>query len=211
MSPVVRSSGGRLTSGIRQISRNPSHFRSRRWLLVAEGTLLIVLGGAGFVSDAMHPDAAPAGAQVLVLALTPWHSGALLGFGVLALIGSLTRRAAITVAGVGAVTFLLLVIAGAVVRHPSGARAAGPGTARPRVARSVVGAQLRRPVLASSRRARRARLDPSVERSPGHAMTPQPRHPRSAAHGRRSSQPRRQQATTRMTRAQRTQPERDPQ
>ncbi len=114
MSPVTQSPNGRLTSGLRQVSRNPGHFRMGRWYLLAEGLLLIALGIAGFASDAMHPGAAPAGAPVLVLAMTPWHSAILFGFGLLAALSSLRRRAAITVTVAGAVTFAVLVIVGAV-------------------------------------------------------------------------------------------------
>ncbi|WP_165774204.1 DUF4383 domain-containing protein [Mycolicibacterium sphagni] len=86
-----------------------------RWFLLAEGVLLIALGIAGFASDAMHPDATPVGsALVSVLAMTHWHSAILLSFGVLAMLSSLRRRAAITITAVGAVVFAGLVIVGAV-------------------------------------------------------------------------------------------------
>ncbi len=114
MSPVTQGPVGRLTSGLRRVSRNSGAFRSGRWFLLAEGVLLIALGTAGFVSDATHPDAPPAGAPVLVLALTPWHSAILFGFGVFAALGALRRRAAITVTAVSAVIFVALMIVGAV-------------------------------------------------------------------------------------------------
>ena len=99
---------------MRLVSRNPGHFRNGRWFLLAEGLVLIGLGICGFVSAAMHPDAPPTGAPVLVLALTPWHSAILLGFGALTLAGTLHRRLAIAVSAAAAVVFMLLVIAGAV-------------------------------------------------------------------------------------------------
>jgi Domain of unknown function (DUF4383) len=114
MSPVTQGSMGRFTSGLRLVSRNPSHFRNGRWFLLAEGVLLVALGTAGFVSAATHPDAPPTGAPVLVLALTPWHSAILFGFGVLAVFGVLQRRAAIAVTALSAVVFVALVIIGAV-------------------------------------------------------------------------------------------------
>ena len=123
MSPVVRGAAGRLTSDMRLVSRNPSHFRSGRWFLAAEGAVVVVLGGAGFVSNAWHGDVAPVGAPVLMLALTPWHSAILLVFGLLALIGSMNRRAAVTVAATGTVAFLVLVVVGAVSAIP---HTAGP-------------------------------------------------------------------------------------
>ena len=113
MSPVKSRAGGR-TAGMRPVSRNPSHFRSCRRLLIAQGTLLVALGSAGFIADAIHPNASPVGAHVLMLTMTPWHSALLVGFGVLAVIGALNRRAAIAVTGIGAVVFLVLVIVGAV-------------------------------------------------------------------------------------------------
>ncbi|HWF68727.1 MAG TPA: DUF4383 domain-containing protein [Mycobacterium sp.] len=114
MSPVTQGPIGRSTSGLRLVSRNPSHFRNGRWFLLAEGALLIGLGSAGFILAATHPHAAPAGAPILGLALTPWHSALLFGFGVLAVFGVLQRRAAIAVTALSAVAFVALVIIGAV-------------------------------------------------------------------------------------------------
>ena len=103
-----------MTSEMRMVSRDPSHFRNGRWFLLAEGLALIALGTTGFVSAAAHPGAAPTGAPVLVLALTPWHSAILFGFGVLALAGTMHRRLAIAVSALAAVVFLCLVVIGAV-------------------------------------------------------------------------------------------------
>jgi Domain of unknown function (DUF4383) len=114
MSPVTQGPMGRLTSGLRLVSRNPNHFRNGRWFLLAEGGVLIALGTAGFISAATHPDAPPTGAPVLVLALTPWHSAILFGSGMLAVFGVLQRRAAIAVTALSAVVFVALVIIGAV-------------------------------------------------------------------------------------------------
>lgn len=129
MSPVTQGPMGRSTSGLRLVSRNPSHFRNGRWFLLAEGALLIGLGSAGFVSAATHPHAPPTGAPVLGLALTPWHSVVLFGSGVLAVFGVLQRRVAITVTALSAVTFLALVIIGAVL---SAHHAPGPLGFEPR-------------------------------------------------------------------------------
>ena len=120
--PITRSSFGRLTSGLRLVSRSSSHFHTGRRFLLAEGVLLIALGVAGFVSAATHSNTPPTGAPVLMLALTPWHSAILLGFGALAVLGTLQRRAAITVTAFGAAVFAALVIIGAVsaVHHAPG-------------------------------------------------------------------------------------------
>ena len=114
MSPIIRGPFGRRTSWLRLESRNPSHFRSGRWFLLAEGVLLITLSAAGFISAATHPDSPPTGAPVLVLALTPWHSAVLVGFGLLAMLSTLKRRAAVVVTSLSAVFFLGLVLIGAV-------------------------------------------------------------------------------------------------
>jgi hypothetical protein len=122
MSPLTEGPFGRLTAGLRQVSRNPSHFHAGRWFLLAEGVLLIALGVAGFISAATHPAAGPAGAPVLMLALTPAHSAVFVGFGVLAALGTLQRHAAIIITAIGAVMFLGLVFVGAVaaVHHAPG-------------------------------------------------------------------------------------------
>ncbi|WP_406813627.1 DUF4383 domain-containing protein [Mycobacterium sp. M23085] len=105
---------GSSTSGLRLVSRKPSHFRSGRWYLLADGVLLIGLGVAGFVSAAFHPHAPPTGAPVLWLALTPWHSALLAGLGALAVIGVVQRHAAIAATALCTVVFAALVIIGAV-------------------------------------------------------------------------------------------------
>ncbi|OBF54238.1 hypothetical protein A5756_14675 [Mycobacterium sp. 852002-53434_SCH5985345] len=114
MSPVTQGPMGRLTSELRLISRNPSHFRSGRWYLLADGLLLIALGTAGFVSAGVHPHAPPVGAPLLGLALTPWHSALLFGFGVLAVFGAVQRRAAVAVTALSSLVFVALVIIGAI-------------------------------------------------------------------------------------------------
>ncbi|MFL0239937.1 DUF4383 domain-containing protein [Mycobacterium sp. SMC-17] len=114
MSPRTRGPFGRLTAGMRQVSRNPRHFRTGRWFLVGEGMALILLGSAGFVSLATHPKEGAAGAPVWVLALTPWHSAVFAGFGVLAVLSAAYRRLAVAVTSLGAVMFVALMVAGAV-------------------------------------------------------------------------------------------------
>ncbi|OCB36413.1 hypothetical protein A5676_21365 [Mycobacterium malmoense] len=114
MSPVTRGPMGRLTSGLRPVSRKQSHFRSGRWLLLADAALLIALGAAGLVSAASHRHAPPTGAPVLGLALTPWHSTLLLGLGVLAAVGVVGRHAAVAAAALCTVVFAALVIIGAI-------------------------------------------------------------------------------------------------
>jgi hypothetical protein len=119
MSPTTKSPFDGSDSPLRPVSLNPSHYRSGRWFLLAEGGLLLVLGGGGVTSALAHPDADPAGAPVLWLALTPTHSGLLLGFGVLAVCAVARRRHTVIITGFGAVLFLLLftIGTGAAARH----------------------------------------------------------------------------------------------
>ena len=223
MSPVEQSCRRSRQRECVQVSRNPSHFRSGRRLLVAEGTLLVALGSAGFISDAMHPNAAPVGAHVLVLTMTPWHSGPAGGFGVLALIGALNRRAAIAVTGIGAVVFLVLVIVGAVsATH----QAPGPLGLQPRdiVLYAVLSRSTSAPCTGfcptrskgPTGSVAEALADPQPRgpRPPRRwPMTSQGRHPRPPAPSTRSSprrhgQPKHQQPNQPNNRAQRTPSER---
>lgn len=114
MSPDVRGPLPPATSDLRRVSRNPQNFHTGRWFLLAQGLVLCALGITGFISAATHPEAGAFGAPVLMLALTPWHSALLLGFGVAGLVGALQRHAAVVITAVGAVVFVALVFVGAV-------------------------------------------------------------------------------------------------
>jgi hypothetical protein len=114
MSLVSRGPVPDATSGLRRTSLNPTHFRTGRWLLLAEGLLAGALGGAGLVSAGLRSGSGPASVPVPGLALTPAQSGFLLGFGVLAVLAAGYRRAAVIVTGVGAAAFVLLLIIGGV-------------------------------------------------------------------------------------------------
>ena len=114
MSPASLGPVPGATSALRRISLNPAHFRSGRWLLLAEGLLVGALGGAGLVSAGVHSGRGPAGMHVLGLTLSPAQSGLLLGFAVLAVLAAGYRRAAVIITGVGAAAFLLLLVIGGV-------------------------------------------------------------------------------------------------
>ncbi len=101
-------------STLRPVSRSRSQFRTGRVVLLIEGAVMAALGVWGLIAAEVHPGAGPAGAPVLVLALTPAHSGVLLGFGVLAVLSAWRRRSALIVTGVEAVAFLLLFAIGTV-------------------------------------------------------------------------------------------------
>jgi hypothetical protein len=114
MSPVSEDPVPGATSGLQRISLNPAHFRSARWLLLAEGLLVGALGGVGLVAAGAHSGPGPAGVPVLGLTLTPAQSGLLLGFALLAVGATGYRRAAVIVTGVGAAGCLLLLVIGGV-------------------------------------------------------------------------------------------------
>jgi hypothetical protein len=90
-SPTKSPYWGR-ASRLRQVDLDPSHYRVGRWLLLAQGLVLIGLGVAGLRAGVGHPRPA-GGAQVLMLRLTPLHAGALLAFGLLVVAAIGSRRA----------------------------------------------------------------------------------------------------------------------
>lgn len=122
MSPETRGP----TAQMRRVSRNPSHFRTGRWALVTEGTVLAAFGIVGLCFSATHvgshvgSDAV--GVAVLGLTLTSWHGVVLLATGVALALSSVRRRASVTAAAITAVGYLILVFYGAVaaVHHAPG-------------------------------------------------------------------------------------------
>lgn len=109
MSPTTQGPVPGLTSQLRRVSLNPAHYRSGRWFLLAQGMCLCALGIAGIIYSAGHT-----GVRVLGLALTPAHGGFLLGFGVLAMLASLRRRAAVVLTVTATIVFIVLLVIGAV-------------------------------------------------------------------------------------------------
>lgn len=118
MSPETRGP----TDQMRQVSRNPWHFRTGRWALVIEGAVLAALGIVGLCSSATHVGSDADGVAVLGLTLTPWHSAVLLATGVGLALSAVRRRASVTAAAIAAVAYLILVFYGAVaaVHHAPG-------------------------------------------------------------------------------------------
>lgn len=123
MSPETKGPVPGLTSRLRRVSLNPAHYRSGRWLLLAEGVLVAALGTAGIIVSAGQPGAGGASAEVLGLALTPAHSVFLVGFGALAMLFSLRRRAAVVLTVTATIGFLALLLIGGVA---TGDAASGP-------------------------------------------------------------------------------------
>jgi hypothetical protein len=114
MSPDTKDRVPGLTSRLRRVSLNPSHYRSGRWFVLAQGVVVSTLGLAGIVSSAVHSHAPASGAPVLGLALTYAHGGLLLGFGVLASLSALRRRTTVMLTATATVVFFVLVIIGGV-------------------------------------------------------------------------------------------------
>ncbi len=114
MSPTTKSPFWGKESALEPVSRSPSHFRTGRVVLLIEGAVLAILGVWGLIAASVQPTADPAGASVLVLALTPAHSGILLGFGVLAVLSAWWRRSALIITGTLTVAFFLLFAIGTV-------------------------------------------------------------------------------------------------
>jgi len=106
MTPATQGPVPGLTSGLRRVSLNPSHFRSGRWLVAAVGMAVIVLGIAGIIALAAHPG----GGRVLGLGLPSWQVGLLLGFGMLAVVAALWRRMAVILTAGAAVLFVVMLV-----------------------------------------------------------------------------------------------------
>ncbi len=106
MTPATQGPVPGHTSGLERVSLNPSHFRSGRWLVLAEGAVLVALGSAGIILSATHHH----DTRALGFELTAWSAGLLLGFGVLAVTAALWRRLAVKVTASAAVLFLMMLV-----------------------------------------------------------------------------------------------------
>lgn len=114
MAPITKGPPPTGRSSLDQVSLNPAHYRSGRWVLLAEAVVVGGLGCAGLISFVRNPAAAQGwGAPVLCFTVTPVHSAALLGFGVLAGLATVTRRTTIAATVIGVVGFVLLFTIGA--------------------------------------------------------------------------------------------------
>ena len=118
MSPETRSPVGRM----RRVSRNPWHFRTGRWALLAEGLVLTALGATALCSAANRFSNGVYGVSMLGLTLAPWHSALLGVTGVGLALSALRRRASLVAASIASVAYLLLVFYGAAgaVHHAPG-------------------------------------------------------------------------------------------
>jgi hypothetical protein len=107
-SPTKSLFNRRQAALLRQVDLDPSHYRSGRWVLLAQGLILSALGATGLVEGLARPGpAGPGGAAVLVLRLTPLHSAVLVAFGLAALVAPLHRRATNWVTGLSLIAAVL--------------------------------------------------------------------------------------------------------
>lgn len=114
MAPTTKGPPPTGRSSLDQVSLNSAHYRSGRWVLLAEAVAVTALGLAGLIGSADNPATAQGwGFPVLIFNLTQVHSEALLGFGVLAALAISTRRTTIAATALGAVGFVLLFTIGA--------------------------------------------------------------------------------------------------
>ncbi|HUO38371.1 MAG TPA: hypothetical protein VMU34_11235 [Mycobacterium sp.] len=120
MTPATQGPVPGYTSGLQRVSLNPSHFRSGRWLVLAEGVALSALGIAGIISSTAHRG----GARALGLELAPWQAGMLLGLGLLAVVPALWRRVAVVLTAGAAVLFVVMLVISSVAAA-RGARSTG--------------------------------------------------------------------------------------
>lgn len=86
-----------------------TRLRIGRRVLLSEGIVMGVFGGAGLAWSMANPQFGAAGAPILWLQVTPLHCGVLLLIGVLTIFASL-GRAALTFSRIAAITWLVLMI-----------------------------------------------------------------------------------------------------
>ena len=109
-----RSTLGRVpgrTDGLEKVSLDPSHWRTGRRLLVAQGVIVGVCGGVGLAWAIAGEGARPAAGVALVgVSVSPVQAATLLGFGLLAVVAGVSRRAGVIFSGLAAVSWLVLMI-----------------------------------------------------------------------------------------------------
>jgi hypothetical protein len=79
-------------SGLVPVDPDPPRFRQARLILLAEGVLLIALGGWAAIAASGYHGTAPDGAAVLAFRFTLIHALVILGTGVLAIVAASKRR-----------------------------------------------------------------------------------------------------------------------
>jgi hypothetical protein len=99
------------TDDLETVSLNPSHWRTGRRFLVVEGVIVGAFGGIGLAWAMATAGTKPsAGVALLGLNISALQAVTLLGFGVLAVIAGVWRRAGVIFTGLAAVTWLVFII-----------------------------------------------------------------------------------------------------
>ncbi len=121
---MASSTRGRLpplTSRLRRVRNDPSHYRLGRRALIGEGVLLALFGGIAIAEMPTQPRLGSAGVMLLGLRVTPMQAGVLAAFGIVAVLSAFTRRSAVWFSGVAATASMALTIWAAVAAahgHP---------------------------------------------------------------------------------------------
>jgi Kef-type K+ transport system membrane component KefB len=92
------------------VDPDPPRFRQARFILLAEGVVLIALGIWAAIAAAGYHGTAPDGAAVLGMRFTMIHALVILGTGVLALVATADRRLGLAFAALQTVAYLLVFI-----------------------------------------------------------------------------------------------------
>jgi hypothetical protein len=97
--------------GLEKVRVDPSHWRSGRRFLVAEGVIVGGFGGIGLAWAIPGAGTTPsAGVAFLGLNISVLQGATLLGFGVLAVTVAVSRRAGVIFTGLAAMAWLVLMI-----------------------------------------------------------------------------------------------------
>ncbi len=104
------------------VSLNRSRYRTGRWLLIAQGAVCAVLGGAAAVGRITGDSLSGAGISVFGLQISTLEGVALAVFGALAFVAAFRRGTAVALSAIGVVCGMTMVIVTSVaaVHHASG-------------------------------------------------------------------------------------------
>lgn len=96
--------------GVVAVDPDPPRFAQARFILLAEGVLLVALGIWAVIAAAGYHGTAPDGAAVLGMRFTMIHASVILGTGVLALVAMSNRRLGLWFSLLQAVGYLFVFI-----------------------------------------------------------------------------------------------------
>lgn len=114
---MARDTRGRVpgeTDDLERVSLNPSHWRSGRAFLLAQAVLIGILGVTVLAWAIVCPSTQPARIPLVGLRFSILQGALLLGYGALASLASLSRRAALWFASLAASLWFAMIIACAV-------------------------------------------------------------------------------------------------